>query len=226
MQREAGLILQKTVENYLLEHYCEEDEIKELVERGNLCEIEKKTGLVSVLGAVIHKLCPILALRDDIVPPRKLFETIICSKKPEEDLNGFLCQVKQCSMPRRAELTIMMLNEAHDEWVQQHTEFFFDPDKQYLQCRFMPMELIGFDAVRQYLIYIGNLLDLFGWAVDEKLLMMAYRLTQDKFYLRNELRSDEDLVTFVAKADYGALSPRIRKELMGNYDLARKMVYS
>lgn len=222
-KRRAGAILRKVARDYLVEYCNHKDDI---IECGDLDTIEEATGAISILDAVIRKLCSILEFRDGIVPPRRLFETIIYSENPEEEIEGFLCQVRQSSAPRRAELTIMMLNEAHDEWVQQHTALFFDPDKQYLQCRFMPMELIGFDAVKQYLIYIKDLLVLFGWTVDEKLLMMAYRLTQDKFYLKNELRSDEELVLFVAKAEYEALSPRIRRELMGNYDLARKMVYS
>lgn len=224
--RKAGLLLRQTAKDYLTEYCYEEEEIEEILQRASISEIEKKTGVVSTLDAVIHKLCPMLAKCARVIPPSHMFSTLMTSEHPEKSLKGFLQQLERCSGPRRAELVIMMLSVVHDEWIKNHEELFFDLKKQYLRCRFMPLELVGFEVARQYYVYIERLIDLFGWVIDERLLLMAYRLTQDNFYLRYELCSDEKLVLFVADAEYKALSPRIRKALKGNLELARKMVYS
>lgn len=225
-RREAGITLRKTAKDCLMEFCYTESEAYRIAERGDLDEIERLTGAISILDAVIHKLCPILAEQDKIVPPRNLFDTIIYSDTPKEDIKTLLCQFERCSDPRRAELIMFMLSAAHDEWVKLNDEAFFDPEKEYLQCRYMPLELIGFDAARQYFTYIERLLDVFGWIVDDKLILIAYRAMQDYYYLRHQLSSDERLIVYVADAEYKALSPKIRRALKGNIELAKKMVYS
>lgn len=221
--RKAGLILQKTAKDCLMELCYQENEAQQIIERGNLSEIERLTGVVSILDGVIHGLCPVLVSNDKIVPPRSLFSTLIYSDEPEEELRPFLHQLARCSEPRKAELIIIMLKMAHDEWIKLHEDVFFDPGMQYLQGHFMPLELIGFTAAKWYFTYIERLVDFFGWVVDEKLVSIAYQVVQDGFCLQHQLCSNEQLMVYLANAEYEALSPRIKKALKGNYELARVM---
>ena len=224
--RKAGLILRMTAMDCLYEDCYQDNEAQQIVERGDLNEIERLTGAISILDAVVHKLCPVLALHDRIVPPKDLFNTLIYSDEPEAELEVFLHQLARCSEPRRAELIIMMLGTAHDEWIKLHEGEFFKPEMQYLQCQFMPLELIGFEAAKQYFTYIERLVDFFGWVVDDKLLSIAYRVVQDDFCLQHQLCSNEQLVVYLTNAEYEMLSPRIKKALKGNIELARKMTGS
>lgn len=224
--RKAGLILRETAKDYLIGQSYTENEVQKIVERGDLNEIERLTGAISILDAVIHKLCPVLAFRDRIMPPKYLFNTLMYSEEPRKELEGFLRQIERCSEPRKAELIMLMLNSAHDEWVKLHDDWFFKSDMQDAQCLFMPLELIGFEATKRYFTYIERVVDLFGWIVDEKLLLIAYRVVQDGFCLENQICTDEQLITYLTNARYEALSPRIKKALKGNTELARRMVYS
>ena len=225
-RKKAGLILRRTACDYLRLMQCAQDEVQKITERGDLKEIEHYTGAISILDAVIHKLCPVLALRDRIMPPKHLFSILIYAEEPEKELKGFLDEMKKIKEPRRAELIMLMLNSAHDEWIKLHEEDFFMQEMQEKRCLFMPLELIGFEATKHYRVYINRVIDLFGWTVDERLILMAYRVVQDTFCLKRQICNDEQLINYLAEAQYEALSPRIKKVLRGNTELARMMIYS
>ena len=203
---------------------------KMILERGNLHEIEDYVQITRILGVAAHKFGRMLVSTGVSVPP-ELFWNLTYAEEPEVCMADFIVRLKhrQFSDVQKSKFIYHILKEVHSEWMDVNEELFFDSKKIGQKCKFMPFELVGFDQVMSYRVYIEDMLWVFGWPINSKQLCKYYLRKQEEFVLENDLivrrYADDTLVDYLMRAEY-PVPPRIARMLRSDRSLAIKMASS
>ena len=83
----------------------------------------------------------------------------------------------------------------HDGWVKDHPEMFSAREKKH---QHLPSELIGWKEVTSDLIFVKPIFEALGINVDEKELEKTYNQRVTEFFIKNGIRSVDDLVTLIS----------------------------
>lgn len=222
----VGLVYREVAYRLLLEEGLPVFEIEQLMQEGQLREIEKHVKVAAILEVASHKLCQCLA--KEVKVPRNFFWTIMFSETPRKDLEDLILQLKlfRFTKEQKVNIVIKVLKSIHNEWVRLYGKEFFRPDKTGLRCRYMQFQLIGARDALRYLVYINDLLELIDWKISENALRAAYSQMQNKYLTKHHLDSEETLIDFIASGEYEYLSPQIKRVLKEDRMVIFKMIYS
>ena len=231
-RQKAGTVYLRVAKKCLdREHPAMSTLMKEsILSRGDLHEIEKYVKIARIMSVAVHEFKRIIRGHELNVPPT-VFWNMLYAENPEETLADFITQLryKQFSIEQRAKIVFWMLKVVHDEWMEVHQDDFFDIRKVRQRCVFMPFELIGFERVMFYMIYIEDMLHVLGWDVDRSSLKSYYFKRQSDFEERNNLSvkryGNDALVNYLMQAEY-PVPGKIARVLRGDRSIAMRMAYS
>ena len=201
-------------------------EAADWIESGDLRQIEQHVRIAAIVQAASHKVCKMLL--KDVEVSENFFWTMMFSETPSEDLRTMIAGTKQLEHKKRANAINAMMKAAHNEWVRVHAQEFFDPEKQNDRCLYMPYELIGYSLAESYWRYIGPIADVLGWTKDRSASAMnaIYLLNQKKYMVGKGIYSTRDLVDFISRCEYKALSLEIMNAIREDRRLAEFMAIS
>jgi hypothetical protein len=165
-------------------------------------------------------------LLKDVKVSENFFWTMMFSEAPSEDLKNMLAGTRQLEHRKQVVVMNAMMKAAHNEWVRTHAREFFDSDKQNDRCLYMPYELIGFTLAESYWRYVGPIADVLGWTKDRSAMNAIYLLNQKKYMVGKGIYSTRDLVDFISRCEYKALSLEIMNAIREDRRLAEFMATS
>ncbi|MBQ6414348.1 hypothetical protein IJI28_01880 [Candidatus Saccharibacteria bacterium] len=201
-----------------------------ILSRGDLHEIEKYVKVARIISVAVHEFKRIIRGYELNVPPT-VFWNMLYAEDPGAALADFVTQLKrkQFLKEQKAKITFWMLKVIHDEWMEVHQDDFFDIKKIRQRCVFMPFELIGFERVMFYMIYIEDMLRVLDWDVDRNSLKSYYYQRQRDFEERNNLSvrwyGNDALVNYLMQAEY-PVPGKIARVLRSDRSVAMRMAYS
>lgn len=100
------------------------------------------------------------------------------------------------------ENAIEMLKEVHHGWVEDNSYNFFSSDK---KIQYLPLEFIGWEQAKKYLIFVTPIIEAMGGKIDEKELEEYYKEFRVERGLSRGMLFD-DLVRKIQRVDHPALS--------------------
>ncbi|MBQ3432892.1 hypothetical protein IJG22_01175 [Candidatus Saccharibacteria bacterium] len=222
-----GVIYRETAWSVLMEAGYSAFEIGEIIDSGDLGRVESVMKIAPMLEVVCRKFAESMPKQVEV--PNHFFWIALFSETPKEDLEELATVTKD--LIYRGELNkyrvvFGILEALHDRWVRKNAKEFFNTDKKSRQCKYMPFPLIGMEMAFEYLNYADEVLNALDWSIDESIMRRLYLAMQDEYRVRYGLFTDDELVNYIATANYRALSSDIKRQLKDNRQLAAWMVYS
>ena len=205
----------------------DETTLNQILEKGKLGDIEPLVAIEQPIAAMV-RLFKKEMVSTGVRIPHNLYWIMMTSQNPEDDLAELKEGLEQLDYPEteKMNLSMVILREIHNKWVEQHQGDFFKSHMLNRRNRFVDFELIGFKEAMVYKPFIDAFFGLLGWSTDRAELRKAYFRMRDAFCIFHGIEQNSDgVVRYISKGIYSSLSPSIREVYISNPGLVGKIVY-
>ena len=201
--------------------------LNRILENGKLGDIEPLVAIEQPIAAMVRLFKKEMVFTGVRIP-HNLYWIMMTSRNPEDELAELKEGLGQLDYPEteKMNLSMIILREIHNKWVEQHQGDFFKSHMLNRRNRFVDFELIGFKEAMVYKPFIDTFFSLLGWKTDRTELRKAYFRMRDAFCIFHGIeQNSEAVVRHICRGIYASLSSSIREVYISNPELVRKIVY-